>query len=170
MPDALQTIIGTDKNNPHFTICRDLKKKLIHVYYGAALNETISEKEEAQIKSLVARLYNSGVKLKSLSEHFGYNQQSIRKWGRMLSNGELSKLIQIWENPHSNLKLTREIESFVIHQFNYIYPKNKYTYSKEIRKSISEVFNIEISSETLRPLFKKLKESYQSEEKSKKKY
>ena len=30
----LQQLLGTDKRNPSFTICRDTKAGCLHVYYG----------------------------------------------------------------------------------------------------------------------------------------
>ncbi len=158
---ALQTIIGTDKNNPHFTICRNADNNDLYIYHGNALHEVISSNcEKASIKHLVARLYNTKVKLKSLSEHFGYSQKTIKKWGDMLRAGKLPKLINIWSDSNANLKLTKEIKSFVIHQFKHIYPTDKYTYSKKIRTNIEDVFKIKISSETLRPLFNEQKLIY----------
>jgi hypothetical protein len=31
---ALQQILGTDKRNPVFTVCRDGVRGVLHVYYG----------------------------------------------------------------------------------------------------------------------------------------
>lgn len=45
-------------------------------------------------------------------------------------------------------------------RFTDIYKENRYSYSAEIRKEIKEVFNKDISSETLRLHFKKWKEKY----------
>lgn len=87
----------------------------------------------------------------------------------MLINGELSKLIRIWEGGNSNLKLTIEIKSFVSHQFKNIYPTNKYTYSKIIRENIEDVFKVKVSSEILRPLFNELKTTYKEKAPLKKK-
>jgi hypothetical protein len=35
----LQQILGTDKANPNFTICRCAQNQLLHVYYGGELFE-----------------------------------------------------------------------------------------------------------------------------------
>jgi len=166
---SLQMIIGTDKNNPYYTIYRDESKKQLYVYHGHACQEVISENaEEPALKYLVTRLWIAKVKVKSLHEHFGYTPKTIRKWGKMLQAGELSNLFRIWEGGNSNLKITTEIKNFVVHQFASIYPSDKYTYSKNIRKSIQEVFKVNVSPETLRPLFKELKESYKEEHLKKK--
>jgi len=64
MMPALQQIIGTDKRNPDFTICRDeASPRKLHVFFGAALLETIPEdKTHTEFKLLLARLYNSGIR------------------------------------------------------------------------------------------------------------
>ena len=45
-------------------------------------------------------------------------------------------------------------------RFEEIYPQERYRYSSKIREEIKQVFNEEISSETLRGLFKELKEQH----------
>ena len=64
-------------------------------------------------------------------------------------------------------KLTSEIESFIELRFASIYRDNKYNYSAQIRQEIKDVFGKEISGETLRPLFGRLRKGYgQSTEKT----
>lgn len=164
METHYQTIIGTDKRNPYFQVFHQTKAHEIHVYYGFELLEVISDKKDNPgLKLLLARLYNANIKVKSLITHFGYSYPTIRKWGLALKSGDGEKLITALEGSKYPRKLSVEIQSFVVHQFNYIYPRNKYTYSKEIRDSIKDVFGIEISAESLRPIFKELKGDYYGE-------
>ena len=52
------------------------------------------------------------------------------------------------------------IQQFVRMRFEEIYPQDRYRYSSKIRYEIKQVFGEEISSETLRGLFKELKEQH----------
>ncbi len=63
MTHPLQGIIGTDDKNPHFSVFRILETKKIEVYHGIVLMEIITdEKNNPQLKLLMARLNNVGVK------------------------------------------------------------------------------------------------------------
>jgi hypothetical protein len=59
----LQPVLGTDKRNPIFSVCRQGGiAPSLHVYYGAELLEVVSEdRQHPAYKLLVARLYNAGV-------------------------------------------------------------------------------------------------------------
>lgn len=156
---SLQAIIGTDEKNPYFTVFRNLMTNKIEVYHGIVLFETISyKKDNPQLKLLVARLNNAGVKTNVLTRRFGYCYRSIERWSDALKNGTFEEIVSSLETQGAPKKLNKEVEGFVEYEFKRIYPKNKYSYSKEIRKNIEEVFGYPISSETLRPLFNTLKE------------
>ena len=62
-----QEILGVDKKNPFFTICKDPSQpeKLL-VFFGMSLLEVIDDTPDSpSLKLLLARLYNSGVKTQS---------------------------------------------------------------------------------------------------------
>lgn len=159
MTHPLQTIIGTDDKNPYLSVFRNLKTKKIEVYHGIVLFEIIpDEKNNLQLKLLIARLNNAGVKTSVLTRQFGYCYRSIKRWSNALKNGTLEELVESLKGQGAPKKLNKEVEGFVEYEFKRIYPKNKSSYSKEIRKNIEEVFGYTISSETLRPLFNTLKE------------
>lgn len=157
----LQTIIGIDKRNPLFTIFRDADKNEIQIFYGGILHEIIKDKKDnPEFKLMLARLYNAGVNVKSLINNFGYSYPTIRRWGKALKSGDGEKLYYALSGQGSHKKLTPEILSFAIHNFEHVYERNKYSYSQEIRKNIKSVFKINICAESLRPLFNELKISY----------
>ncbi len=161
---SLQTVIGIDKRNPLFTIFRDIKKHEIHIYYGGLLHEVIQDKKDnPEFKLMLARLYNAGVCVKSLIKNFGYSYPTIQRWGEALKSGDTEKLYQALSGQGAKKKFTPEIVSFVVHDFEHVYPRNKYTYSKEIRQDIKKVYKISISAETLRPLLGDLKTTYNEE-------
>ena len=57
----LQPILGTDKRNPIFSVCRQAgAPPSLHVYYGAELLEVVPEEgRHAAFKLLVGRLFNT---------------------------------------------------------------------------------------------------------------
>ncbi len=159
MTHPLQGIIGTDDKNPHFSVFRNLKTKKIEVYHGIVLFETITdEKNNPHLKLLIARLNNTGVKTSVLTQQFGYCYRSIERWSQALKNGTFEELVESLKGQGAPKKLSKTVEGFVEYEFKRIYPKNRSSYSKEIRKEIEKVFGFTISSETLRPLFNRLKE------------
>lgn len=157
----LQTIIQVDKKNPHFTVIRNTKDKTLSVYLGAALLETIDDKpDNANLKFMIARLFNAGVNKKKLVETFGYCYNTIKRWAEALKTDDAFTIVNALSGQGAPKKLTVEIQSYVTHRFKSVFAENKYSYSQEIRNEIQEVFNQDISAETLRPLFNKLKEKY----------
>ncbi len=70
MEPNLQAIIGTDKKNSHFTVFNNLKEKMIDVYFGSVLFSAVADTPNNP-KLLIAQLFNTGIKKKSLTEHFG---------------------------------------------------------------------------------------------------
>ena len=161
---TLQTIIGIDKRNPLFTIFRETEKHEIHIYYGGLLHEVIEDKKDnPEFKLMLARLYNAGVSVKSLIANFGYSYPTLQRWGNALKSGDPEMLYQVLSGQGAQKKLTPEIVSLVIHDFDHVYPRNKYSYSKEIRQDIKKVYKISISSESLRPLLRDLKISFHKE-------
>lgn len=163
MPQGLQYIIGVDKRNPYFSVYRDQEQKEIHVYYGASLLDVIKDnKDNAELKYMLARLYNAGVKVKSLIEHFGFSYPTYKRWGEALKSGDAERIYLAFSGQGGNKKLTPEIVSFIIHDFAHVYPRNKSSYSKEIREDIKDVYGIDISAESIRLTLKNLKEKYHS--------
>ena len=75
------------------------------------------------------------------------------KWGTIIQNESDDKIIEALSATSGNGKITPEINQFVRTQFHEIYPKNSYSYSKEIRRKIKEAFDVSVSGECLRPIF-----------------
>ncbi len=65
----LQQILGVDKRNPCFTICRNTNDGTLHFYYGAEILEKLPDvRDHPQYKLMVARLYNAGVNATKLPQ------------------------------------------------------------------------------------------------------
>ena len=158
---SLQLVIGIDKRNPLFTVFKNIERNEIHIYYGGILHEVIEDKKDSpELKLMLARLYNAGVNLRILIENFGYSYPTIKRWGDALKSGNAEKLYHALSGQGATKKLTPEIVSFVVHDFEHVYARNKYSYSQEIRTDIKKVYKLDISTESLRHLLGELKNSF----------
>jgi transposase len=161
MPEGLQLIIGADNKN-EFSLHKNSKENKIYVYFGIGLFEVVeNNKDNPELKLLLARLYNSGVKVKTLIEHFGYSYPTYKHWGDALKSGDEERIYYALSGQGGgSKKLKPEIVAFIVHDFSHVYPRNKYSYSKEIREDIKDIYNLDLSAECIRPLLGKLKKSY----------
>jgi len=67
----LQLILPTDKRNPSFSLYLSADEQTIHVFYGLELLEVVpADREHVAYKLLVARLYNAGLRVRTLAEVF----------------------------------------------------------------------------------------------------
>ena len=156
----LQCILGVDKGHPSITVYRDLSEGKLHVYYGHELFEVVEDdREQVEFKLLVGRLYNAGLKKGRLEKQFEVDPKTMKRWGEALQSGDAETLARVLAGRSAHRKLTREIRSFGRVRFGQIYGESRYGYSKKIRGEIEEVFGVNLSGETLRPVFKELKEA-----------
>jgi len=158
MHGELQQILGTDKRNPCFTVFRNGADGLL-LFYGGELLETLpDDREHAQYKLMVATLYNAGVNSRSLQETFQVAPKTMRCWGQALESGDPMELARVLAGRQAKRKLTPEIQAYAKMRFSHVYPENRRSYSQVIRKEIEEVFGVELSAESLRPIFGALRE------------
>jgi transposase-like protein len=155
----LQPILGTDKRNPIFSVCRQAgPPSSLHVYYGAELLEVVpEERQHPAFKLLVARLYNAGVKGVELQRRFRVDRKTMRRWGQALQSGDAEQLVRALAGRGGHRKLTPEIQSFVRVRFPEIYQQSRAGYSQRLRTEIQRVFGVRLSGECLRPLLKGLR-------------
>ena len=156
----LQQLFGVDKKNPVFTLWRNSENNPtdIHLYFGTELMEVVpDDRNNPQWKLMIARLYLAGIKPKKITDMFGPARTTIKRWADALVSGDPQRLVQALAGPGPKRKLTEEVSAFVEMRFGPIYAKDRYTYSRQIRSEIKQVFGREISSETLRPLLGRLK-------------
>ena len=157
----LQPILGTSAKNRVFTVHQNRQTQQYHVYYGLELFDVVpNDKEDTRFKLMVAHMHIIGFTLTALQSAFAVDPRTIKKWSTALKSGSAQKLQKALIGLGSNRKLTEPIQQFVRMRFEEIYPQDRYRYSSKIREEIKQVFNEEISSETLRGLFKELKEQH----------
>jgi hypothetical protein len=155
----LQAVLGTNKRNPIFSVCRQVgMPPSLHVYYGAELLEVVPEdRQHPAFKLLVARLYNAGVKGVELQRSFQVDRKTMQRWGRALQSGEAEQLVRALAGRGGHRKLTPQIRSFVRGRFPEIYQQGHAGYSQRLRREIERVFGVRLSGECLRPLLKCLR-------------
>ena len=103
---------------------------------------------------------------KSLIKHFGFSYPTYQRWGEALKSGDMERIYWAFSGQGGGAKkLKPDIIAFIIHDFEHVYPRNKYSYSKEIRQDVKDVHNVELSAECIRPLIKDLKESWRKNQK-----
>jgi hypothetical protein len=155
----LQPILGTDKRNPIFSVCRQAgSPACLHVYYGAELLEVVPEdRQHPAFKLLIARLYNAGVKGVELQRSFQVDRKTMQRWGQALQSGDAEQLVRALAGRGGHRKLTPEIRSFVRVRFPEIYQPSRAGYSQRLRTEIQRVFGVRLSGECLRPLLKGLR-------------
>lgn len=165
MPEGLQLILGADKDND-FTLYKDDANNKLHVYFGMGLYEVVeNDKNSPELKFLLARLYNSGVKVKTLIAHFGFSYPTYKRWGDALKSGDEERIYYAFSGQGGGgKKLKPDILAFIIHDFGHVYTRNKYSYSMEIREDVKDVFDVSLSAECIRPLLTKLKTAYQKKQ------
>ncbi len=161
----LQPVLGTDKRNPVFSVCRQAgTPALLHVYYGAELLEVVPEQgQHPAFKLLLARLYNAGVKAVALQRHFRVDRKTMQRWGQALQSGDAEQLVRALAGRGGQRKLTPEIRAFVRVRFPEIYQQSRAGYSQRLRREIQRVFGVRLSGECLRPLLKGLRAELRQE-------
>jgi transposase len=155
MNDAvLQSIIGTDKRNPYIQVLQRKDSGQLEIYYGAQLLETVvGDREHISFRAAVGRLYNAGLNRENLSKVFNVDRKTMQRWGVALLAPDAESSIQGLRSRRDPRKLTIEIRKFAEVRFGHIYKNNRTSYSSQIRKEIFETFGVNISSESLRPVF-----------------
>lgn len=155
----LEPILGTDKRNPIFSVCRQAgPPPRLHVYYGAELLEVVPEdRGHTAFKLLVGRLFNAGVKGTILGRCFGVDRKTMQRWGQALQSGDAEQLVRALAGRGGQRKLTPEIQSFVRMRFPEMYQQSRAGYSQRVRGEVRRVFGVKLSGECLRPLLKSLR-------------
>ena len=157
----LQLILGADKKNPYFNICTNPEEPtLIYIYFGAALLSVVhNDSNSFEFKQEVARLFNANVNRKKLKEIFKVSYNTMKRWGDALKTGNPVIIIKAFSGQGGERKITTEIRAYIVHRFNRIYKNHRHNYSSIIREELLEVFNLKVTSETLRPIFNELKKN-----------
>lgn len=141
MPQGLQLVIGADSQHS-FSVYKDTSSNIVKVFYWMSFYDSASmDKDSFEYKHLLGRLYISGIRVKTLIEHFGFSYPTYKRWGDAIRSGAEERIyIAFSGQGGKHKKLTPDIIAFISHGFEHVYKRNKYSYSQDIRQDIKEVF------------------------------
>ena len=158
-----QLILPTDKRNPSISLYRMIDRhghKIIQVYYGLELLEEVADEvTDPTFRSMVARLYNARLKLKSLVEVFALDPKTIRSWGEALKSRDPQRMSVMFFGADAGRKRTALIEAFVRVRLPELLKLRTRNYRATLQSEIAQIFDIRLSGETLRILIAGMKPS-----------
>jgi hypothetical protein len=155
---ALQLLLPTDKRNPSFTLYLSGDEHDIHVFYGLELLEVVpAQREHIAYKLLVARLYNAGLRVKTLEEVFEVSPKTMRGWGQALRSGKAKDLARVLLGTETCRKRTAAIDQYVRHRWEALRNEGCRNYREVLQKEIAEFFDTRLSGETLRLMIGQIK-------------
>ena len=157
-PPTGQLLLGTDKRNPVFAVYEDDSGERLLVFYGFELIEIVkNDSADPAFKLLLARLYNSKVKLSALCESFQVDPKTIRRWGKALLRGDPAELVRVLEGRSACHKLTSAVENFARLRWPDLVAERSYGAVGRLLLEIQSVFGLEISRSGLQSLIRILK-------------
>jgi hypothetical protein len=159
LPYSGQLIIGTNKSNPMITVYHDEEHQQFLVYYGVEIIEIVPDDPKlASYKLLLGRLYNTGVKLRSLCETFSLDPKTLRRYGLALKSPP-EEMVRILEGRAVARKCTPQVVAFVRMRWPDLIAERSYGAVGRLLGEIKTVFNVNLSPSGLRPLIQGLKKT-----------
>ena len=156
VPPSGQLILGADKRNPLLSVYHDEANKLLIVYYGFEILETLPDDPQGTgYKLLLGRLYNARAKLCTLCQVFDVDPKTLRRWGQALKSSP-AEMVRILEGRFAARKCTVEIGSFIRVRWPDLLATRSYGAVKRLQAEIKAVFDVSLSRSALRPILKKL--------------
>ncbi len=154
----LQLILPTDKRNPSFSLYLTADEGSIHVFYGLELLEVVpAGREHIAYKLLVARLYNAGLRVRTLAEVFQLDPKTMRTWGRALRSQDPALLQRMVLGPEAGRKRTSAIDGYVRQRWPQLRDEGCRNYRARLQQEIEDIFDTRLSGETLRVLLAPIK-------------
>ena len=161
----LQPILGVTKKNPIFSVYQHNETGQFHVFYGLSVFDVVpNNKKDPRFRLMVVHLRTLGLSQKALARAFDLDPRTVKAWSDALLSGNGDRIERVLLNPDSNRKVSKTIEQFIRVRFKHLYRKEKYRYSSVIRSEIKEIYEVELSAETLSPLFQALKAEFLKEQ------
>jgi len=151
---TLQSIFGLDKSNPLFEVLvnPDVPNELL-VHFGMHLLEKV-RKGKIEEKLLAARLYNAGYSRKHLTEAFGFDRKTMRRWGKALRDGDARRLVQAFGGQGAERRMTPMLENYVRVTYREVVVEMGCHSNEFIRKELKEKFDQEFCYEAIRRILR----------------
>ena len=124
------------------------------LYLGTSLIESIScSKEVLEYKMLVGRQVNAGEKLSLLKSIFGHDYRTMKKWAGAMRSDDPEFIIQAFRNRGGKVKITSAVARYVKERYRKI-NAHVYNFNQKIAAETKQFFNVKLSKESLRNLFR----------------
>ncbi|MBT3297252.1 MAG: hypothetical protein HN383_18445 [Verrucomicrobia bacterium] len=92
------------------TVFQSREGTTYEVYLGVALLERVgADRESVSRKMLVGRLCNAGVSQRELSETFGHDTRTIKKWGTALLTNDMDEIARVFAGRSGRRKVSPEL-------------------------------------------------------------
>lgn len=135
----------------------------IELHIGVICLERVpNERSHFLYKMLVARLRLNGFQLKGISKMFDYSENTIRHWAEVLRSGSANEVAQLFGLMHKG-KLTHEVRAYIEHRYHNLTRNRIHNFRRQILGELKDIFELDVSGETLRTLFREI-DKKQSEE------
>lgn len=123
------------------------------VFLGVAVLERVRcSPEGLQYKLLIGRLVNAGWSLSALQRHFHHDPRTMKRWAAALLSDDEYFVIQALSGRGANRKITEPVRRYVQRRYRILRGTGKYR--QTITQEVSDVFDVVISRESLRQLFR----------------
>jgi hypothetical protein len=152
----LQQLLLPCKSGCSFSLYADSVKNptQYYIYLGLSLVDTVPNNPNHFLyKLLCARLRLSGFRLDGLSKTFGYCKETISKWSKVLNSGNASLTAKTFGFVNYG-KITPEVRSYIKKRYIYFKKTGEYSYRKKILGELQDYFELDITGEGIRPVFR----------------
>ena len=128
----------------------------IELHIGVICLERVpNERSHFLYKMLIARLRLNGFQLKGISKMFNYSENTIRHWADVLRSGSADEVAQLFGLMHKG-KLSREVRAYVEHRYQDLTRNGVHNFRRQILGELKDIFELNVSGETLRCLFREI--------------
>ena len=154
MPTTVQPILPCNQRFfSDMTVSLGAGGTTYEVYLGVALLERVgADPESVARKMLVGRLYNAGRTLRELTEQFGHDGRTIKKWAAALVSGDINGICRAFAGRTGERKTSPELMRYAWQLFRERDRLGR-NYRQIIIDKIAEVFGVRISTTTASALF-----------------
>lgn len=154
MPTTVQPILSCSQHSSSdITVSLCAEGTTYEVYLGVALLERVgAEPESVARKMLIGRLYNAGHALCELSDRFGHDGRTIRKWAAALETGDINEIAWAFAGRTGRRKTSPELMRYAWQLYRERDRLGR-NYRQIIIEKIAEVFGVRISTTTASALF-----------------
>ena len=137
-----------------------------YIYLGLSLVDTVpNNRSHFLYKLLCARLRLCGYNLNGLSETFGYCKETISKWSKVLNSGNASLTAETFGFSNRG-KITPEVRSYIKRKYFFYKSNGEYAYRIKILNELKDYFDINVTGEGIRPIFREADSEFEAVKKA----